>query len=258
MSFLGRNTFKFAGVTFPLPTSTGNPLVLDADPSITFILLFLAAVINKYQGARWLEAATGANLNDAAGNLITQPVVQTVPYSPADYLQDEQFHFPLLSLDRISFTAEEKTREYYQITTKLQLLYMLPPMDPGQMVQINSFRNAVQATILDRLMLGFDPSFMSNVSDGVLYQIAGYEALSVVGGNWIGIQNPNTNTSANLKKINTFFPTLMMELELRERQNPISGQFPPLQFVDGYVSSGDGYAPNNFNLDLFHLNLPQG
>ncbi len=244
MSYLLRNTFKFGNVVYPLATGTGNDLILDADPAITWILKFLETVINKYCGAAWTERVAAANLTNAAGALIASPVVQLVPFHPADYFQDEQFKFPLLSLDRVSGEYKEIANRLFEAQTTMELLFILPPLSPEQMYQIAPFRKMVRDTILDRLMLEFDPSFMNGA---ILYEIAGFDMLNLLSENWLKLENPKTNQ---------VYETYMMRFTLRELKGNVAGAFPNLTAVDGQVDVSDGYQPNNFDLINFKLNLP--
>lgn len=239
MTYQLRNTFRFGAVTYPLPTGTGNDLIQDADPAIAYILLFLQTVINKYCGASWTERVAIAGLTDATGALIASPCMQLVPFHGADYFQDEQFKFPMLSLDRVHGEYKEISRAYFEAQTKMQLLYILPPVTPQQAYQILPFRKMVRDTILDRLMLDFDPSWLDGETP--LYKTAGFDKLELLTEDWLPLNHPKTNQ---------IYETYMMTFTLMERKNDVPGAFPHLDNVDGYVSG------NGVNISDFKLNLP--
>lgn len=238
-----RSTFQVGNVVYPLTITSGQDLIKDADPLIFNLLQFIKSILNTYIGDRFSLAATNANLVDAAGNLITIPIKQLVPYSPVDFLQEVQYKFPLLSAARVNETYKELTREWFDITCELQLLYMLPPLTAAQMYQMDSFRSSVRSVILDRLELGWDENYNSGE---LVFKTAGIEAIKFVKSDYIGILNP--------KGINTFFPSIMMTFEVKERKNYVDGSFPTFNGIDGYTLIADGYAPDNFDIADWQIN----
>ncbi len=242
-----RSVFQVGGVTYPLTTTSGNDLLVDADPLIYNYLQFCKSIIRTYCGARFAQDATKANLIDVNGTLITSPVMQVVPYSPADYLQEVQFKFPLLSLDRISETYADKTAQWYEVSCKMQMLYILPPLTAAQQYQLSYFRKNVRDILLDRIQLGYDPHYNNNE---LVFKTAGIDQISMVKGDYIPIE---TVLKSGVK---TFFPTLMITFDVKERKNQILHSFPDLTGIDGYVQISDGYQPNNYDMIDFALPLP--
>ena len=240
----GRGTFKVGGVVFPLTTTSGNDLIVDGDPLIYNLLQFFKSILVTYLGDRFSAISATANLVDAGGNLITAPVKQLVPYSPADYLEEVQYKFPLLSAARNKETYKEKTREWYDISCELQVLYMLPPLTAAQMYQFDTFRSLVRSVILDRLELGWDPSYKNGE---LIFQTAGIEQISLVKSDYLGLENP--------KNVKTFFPTIMMTFDVKERKNHVLGSFPDLTDISGSVKLSDGYQPSDYDMIDFKLDL---
>lgn len=245
MSFLGNSTFKVGGVVFPLTNSGSNELIVDADPVIYNILQFCKSNLVTYIGDRFLTQATKANLLDAKGNLITSPVQQLVPYSPADYLEEVQYKFPLLSADRRKEKYyKEHTRQWFNVEYELEMLYMLPPMTADKMFHMNAFRALVPRVLQSRMELGHDPNYNN---DELVYQTAGIEQISMQDSQYIGITNP--------KDVKQFFPSIMMTFNVTERKNYVNGSFPDLTGIDGEVDISDGYQPNNYDMIDFKLDL---
>lgn len=243
MPNLGRNTFQVGGVVFPLTTTSGHDLIVDADPLIFNLLQFFKSVITTYMGARFAIDATAADLKDAANVLITSPVKQLVPYSPAEYLQEVQYKFPLLSAARVDETYKETTRIWFTESMKLEVLYMLPPLRPEQAYKLDMYRSLVTKILIDRLELGYDPSYNNGE---LVFQTAGIEEIKFVRSDYIGLEKPATNT---------FFPSVMMTFDVKERKNQVAGSFPDLSNISGEIDISDGYQPNNYDMIDYSLDL---
>lgn len=242
MTALGRGTFQVGNVIFPLTNTSGNDLIKDGDPLIYNLLQFYKSVINTYLGDRWLSAATAAGLTDAKNTLITKPIMQLVPYNPADFLEESQYKFPLLSAARTKETFKEKTRTWYEVSCQLQILYMLPPLTASQMYQLDTFRSLVRSVLLDRLELGYDPHYNNGE---LVFQTAGIEQIALVKSDYIGLENP--------KNIKTFFPSIMLTFDVKERRNQVVNSFPDLTGIDGEVDISDGYQPDDYDMIDFYL-----
>jgi hypothetical protein len=232
-----RSTFKVGGVTFPLVPDGYQDSIIKADPLIYNILQFFKSVIITYTGDFWTHYATKANLTGADGYIISAPIKQLITYSPVDYLQEVQYKFPLLSATRTNETYKEKTREWYELSYQLQMLYMLPPLTAAQMYHMDSFRSLIRSVILDRLELGYDPSYHNGEQ---VFKTAGIDQISFVKSDYLGLDHPI--------KPNTFFPTIMMTFDVKERKNYVEGSFPDLTIINGSTTKSDGYAPNDFDL----------
>jgi len=245
MSFPGNSVFQVGGVVFPLANNVGTDLIVDADPVIYNILQFSKSMITTYIGDRFLTQATKASLLDAKNQLITSPVMQLVPYSPADYLEEVQFRFPLLSADRTKEKYyKEHTRQWFNVTYELQMLYMLPPMRPEQMYQMNAFRTLIPRILQSRMEIGHDINYHN---DELVFKTMGIEEISMQDSQYVGITNP--------KDVKQFFPSIMMTFNVTERKNYVDGSFPDFTGIDGQVDVSDGYQPNNYDMIDFKLDL---
>lgn len=248
MTFPGRSTFQVGGVVFPLTNTSGNDLVVDADPAIYAVLQFYKYCINTYIGARWLTQATKANILDAKDQLITSPVEQLVPYSPADYLLESQFRFPMLSADRLNEKYEKKftdaTRGWYAVSYTLEVMYMLPPLTAEQMYHLGGFRTLIPRILQDRTELGWDPNYQGGVP---IFKNAGLDEIQMIDARYIGMENP--------KNVKTFFPAIIMNFEVKERKNYVNGSDPPFTGVDGTIDISDGYQPDNYDMIDFKIDL---
>lgn len=238
-----RRTFQVGGVVYPLNVGS-NDLIVSGDPVIYNILQFYKSILTTYIGEAFAIQATKANLLDAKDQLITLPVVQLVPYNPANFLEEVQFKFPLLSAHRRYETYKELTREWFEVTSELQMLWMLPPLTAQQMYHLDMFRVNVRSVILDRLELGYDPDY----NDGELvFQTAGIQAIKHVSTQFLDLENP--------KNTKTFFPSILMTFEVKERKNQVPGSFPDLTTIDGSLKISDGYEPNDYNMIDFQLDV---
>jgi hypothetical protein len=237
MTYPGFSAFKVGGVQFPL-TSDGYDLIVQADPAVYHILQFFKYCINNYLADKWLEQVIKINLQDAAGAVIGNPVEQLIPYSPADYLTEVQYRFPFLSADRIRETYIAKTREWYEVIYILEIVYALPPLTAEQMYQMNAFRVLVPRILQDRIEVGWDPGYRSGET---ILKTAGIEEIKMLDSRYFGLENP-----ANVR---TFFPTIIMNFEVKERRNVITEQFPPLTDIGGIIYS-DGYDLIDFHVDI--------
>src|SRR5688500_18615638 len=97
--------FYYDGVTFPLPASIAESLLRDADPAVYYALEYFAQVIATHIGARLIAEATAAGATD-----ITAAVRESMPIDPAQFLAEEHFKFPLLSLHRESSSFKYLTK----------------------------------------------------------------------------------------------------------------------------------------------------
>ena len=238
-----RATFQVGGVVFPLTNPGTQDLPAYADPVIYNLLQFYRSCINTYIGTDFAAQATKVELKSPDGVLITSPVMQVVPYHPADYLQEDQFKFPLLSAGRTKGVFREKTRQWYEKEYDLQILYMLPPLTSAQMFQLD-YRAAVSDIILDRLELGYDPAYKSGQ---LVWKTAGIEEIVLTNETYVGIENP--------KNVKTFFPTLMLDCHVKERKMYVQNSYPPFTGIDGEVDVSDGYQPNNYDLIDFKIDV---
>ena len=240
MADLGRREFKVGGVEYPLAANSDD--LVTTDKAVYNILQFFKSVIITHMGDKFNIQATKANILDARNQLITEPIMQLVPYNPANFLEEVQYKFPLISAFRRDETYREETRVWFEVTYDLDVMYMLPPLTAQQMYHLDMFRSHVRNILLNRLELGYDPDYNNGE---LVFQTAGIQEIKFVKSRYLDLENP--------KNTKTFFPTILMTFQVKERKNEISGSFPELTGIDGEIDISDGYQPNNFNLIEFQI-----
>lgn len=223
---------EFFTFTVPSPLGvTSNELLQDADPVLYYILKFYKAVIILHTQDRWTHEIAQTKPD------LLSPVASTTPFDPMPFLQESQFKFPLLSVFRTKEAYQERTSTQYFSKTNMSVFYIMPPLSPAQMERLNPFRTHVARTIVNRTEQGFDTNYNSGQNVWKASGLAKVRVLSTSYG------NIPTET-------NSFFPTVVLDLEVEEqvKQNP--NNFQLFNGMDGYVSASDNaiYNPLDFEV----------
>lgn len=154
--------FTHGAAEFPLAlgTTTGNSLLRDADPFVYYALEYFASVLNTHMSARLLQEATAVGMTR-----ITSAVAETLPYHPGEYLTQAHVKFPLLALYRKEGKFEyQGTRK--RSVDQLELVYVLPPLTPGEHERLFPILKAVASIVDNRAEQGFDPSYTPSAPTG--------------------------------------------------------------------------------------------
>lgn len=215
---------------FPLALAadTGQSLLQDADPALYHAVRFLRAMLDAHMGDRWTEAATAAGLSAAQ---YASPVATAVPYDPADYMTREQFKFPLLAVYRTEDKLPWRSVQWGQADSTWQVLWCMPPLNAGQMERLAPFRRAVAAVLRDRIAMGLDPSYTppgAEEGDSV-WEAAGICDLD------LGTARYGNMAGAG----ELFFPSVLLDITLREREMPVDGAYEEISGVDLEVNAAD-------------------
>lgn len=96
--------FSHGSVSFPLPVSTTNGLLRDADPALYYALEFFASAINAHLTTRLAAEASAIGYSS-----ITAAVKTSLPYHPGPFLTESQTAFPILALYRKTERHTERT-----------------------------------------------------------------------------------------------------------------------------------------------------
>lgn len=231
--------FKVGGASSPLTASTSNSLLKDADPVIYYMLQFYAGVLSLHMGARWNAEVAAAGRTDLANHT----VIHKLPYDPIPYLQENQYKFPLLACYRKSESYAELTSTWYNITSKLNIMWIMPPMSAGQMERLAPFRAHVARTIVDRTEQGLDTNYNSGQN---VWAASGLSKIRIVNCSYGNIP---TDT-------NSYYPTILLECEMIERRMPATepgSNFELLTGWDGYVIASTDVEvddPDDFEVDV--------
>lgn len=203
-------TFKHGGVTFPL--GAGSDLLKDADPALYGLLDFFVAMLDRHIGTRFASVAVAAALKDQAGNVVASPVAGTLPYEPAPFLTGYQLQFPVLAAYRTEddLSLEKTVQLSTRSTSRMQVDYILPPMDAAQAEAMWPFLKAVVSVLHNRLEQGFDPSYTppfdgASAGDSI-WQYTGIEETKMLRARY-GAYQPTDGL---------FFPSVSIELAITE------------------------------------------
>lgn len=209
-------TFQTANAVFPLTNTSGNTLLQDADPALYHALAFWSAMIQQHVGTRLVAAMTAAGVSTAGGS-ITSAVMAQYPYDVTDYMVESQVVFPCLAAFRRSTSTRKLAADYEDDTTKLSLMYVLPPLTAAQAEQVFPILGAVYKVLRNRTTAGWDPSYTppggASVTPGPWS--AAYANIEEIG-----------ITSAEFGKLpgegNLIFPTLLCDAYVIERDNYVA------------------------------------
>jgi hypothetical protein len=221
------STFQVGNVVFPLPSSTANSLLQDADPVIYQALAFYQAILSIHLGARWNAEVTAAGLSKYSGKISTL----IVPFDPLPFLTQAGFDPPVLALYPTSEESTERTRAWYQGGRALTLAWVLPPFTVENRNRLAPFLGAAVKVLRDRTILGYDPGYQS----GALFaQLAGLEQFDLGRATYGGIAGLQTNM---------VFPTVTLELVAYERRMVTPG-LATLAGTDGTITVADDDNPS--------------
>jgi hypothetical protein len=202
-------SFVQGGSTYPLTTSTTNSLLLDADPSLYYVLDYFQSVLNTYLAPRFAAELARA----PALTLITQLVQAVAPYDVSPYLTQMQQSFPLLSVYRNTSKFVWRAQSWMRDDSTWTVEYILPPLSPAQVERLRPILRSIEAVLLDRIENTFDPAYRSGVSP---WALAGLEE--------IVLQEAQHGFYAG--DGNLVFPSWKATLLVKERQMPpVAGAF---------------------------------
>lgn len=216
--------FKHGSVTFPLATGTGNTLLKDADPALFYLLEFYAAVLATHVEDKLLEYATAC---DAP---ITEAVAETLPLNPEPYLTEEHINFPLLAVYR------KASKPIYIGSAKhsldeFDIVYVLPPLEPGQAEQILPILKSVVSVLDNRTEQGMDPTHTptgGSAGDHV-WQTAGVAEAEIKEIRYGGYAPTE----------DLFFPSVILQLELKEKSDVLVNEFDEWTRFDANIDIED-------------------
>jgi IPT/TIG domain len=216
--------FQVGASTQPLPTSSENSLLRDADPALFYFLDFLTYVINTYPGPRLIEALTSAGIRMPGGNVVPpSAVAQAYPYEPLPQQLENQFQFPLLCVYRKEVDTEWHSIGYEHDITNLGVLYVLPPMDAAGTEQIIPIFKTVASALRRKTTDAWDPGYAppgGNLGDQ--FSSALYANVEEIGFGEYGARGSRTKTRMGVHGFlesagNLYFPCLRLNAYVVER-----------------------------------------
>lgn len=166
------DSWRHGGVTYPLTASTDNSLLQDADPALYYAIDLFRTVLEKYVAPRLLAQAALEDLR------FPTAVARTLHYDPTPYLlADEIDVFPLFCLYRVEENWDQHTVSFDKATSTWEWVYLLPPLTPRQIEQLQPILRTVGVVISTFAMQSFDPSFNAGATlrdvSGVQRMMAG-------------------------------------------------------------------------------------
>lgn len=132
--------FSHGGVQYPLPASTANSLLQDADPSLFAMLAHVADALEYYVGPRLLAQAALEGIN------FPSAVVQRLHVEPSPVLAD-QMKFPTLAMYRKRDVFTRKTVLNDTDASEWEVAFVLPPMSPRNRQQLEPVLRSVSVVI---------------------------------------------------------------------------------------------------------------
>lgn len=227
---------NFAGglAQYPLPASTANSLLQDADPAVFFALDYFAWAINAYAGVRLNAEAT------AIGGLVIPNAAPTgFPYDPIPFLVELQqaSKLPLLGIFRRAGELEARTVAVQHDVATLVATFVLPPLTASQAERLVPALKAIKDILHFRGEQGSDPAYTppGGTPGGLVWKAAGIEYLRFLRytyGRWEASQT-------------TFFPAVTVEFQMAELLSQAFST--PLAAIDVEVDleASDGTAVAN-------------
>ena len=218
--------WRYGQVSFPLPSSTANSLLQDADPAIYWTLQYFQSVITSYTETRLLAQCA---LSPAIA--IPKAVMYAVPYDPAPYLTELQAKFPLLAVYRVSDKFEDKTIAWIHRMSTWRVQYILPPLNAGQMERVGAPHLAAVGMVLhNRIEEIQDANFQS---DTLVWQNAGIESI------WLGQGTFGRYEGGQ----GLTFPSWSCTIDVKERLSYQAGQLQSFGGVDVTVDQASPAGP---------------
>ncbi len=190
--------FKYGGASYPLPTSTVDPLLKNADPSLYYVLDYFRSVLTKYMGDR-LIAET---LLPPAITAIQSPIQAVLPYDPTPFMQEQQMKFPLLAVYRKKDKFNWHTIAYHDDVSEWCVDYILPPLTSGQMERVAPILRTIGAILQNRIENMYDPFYQSGL---LVWEAAGLEEIKLEEASY-----------GNFPAGNLFFPAWRGKLMVKE------------------------------------------
>lgn len=212
------DSFRHGGVTYPLPASTANPLLNDADPALHHALEFLAAALNIYVGARLSAQAA------LEGLVISNAVAQKLHTEPAPFLLADKFTFPALAIYRKGETYPEKLVAWARDVAEWELAYILPPLTPRQIDKLGPILRSVAQALRYAIDQGFHPAYNGGQ---LVWAAAGIESIALTSIRYGGYEP--------ISEISSYYRAIVGTLQVVERQSPFAGDFEGLAGVDAAV-----------------------
>ena len=213
MTLGGWAEFGHGGATFPLTESTTNSLLIDADPALAAMLLFLPAVLQLQLGGRLREQALLDGIH------ITSAVLTTSNVEPVPALYADRTRFPFFALYRKSEAQAGHTLTWDKSVGEWEFAYVLPALMPEPQNRLAPILHAVARVIGKAVRMGWHPGYLSGANvlkdAGIMSARLGpvrherYERMTgAAGGN--GEQ---------------FFRAVVGTIEVVERDVPVGGAF---------------------------------
>lgn len=203
--------FIYGGSSYPLDVGSNSTLLPVCDPALAKILSFLRFVIGKYANAA-VTAALSVPSTDRSTVNIQSAIEQTVPIDPDTIARSEQFQFPLFAGWSKSTRYGDKTLNWTMDTRTIGLAYILPPFTSHQSILWTPLLNSVSQICNAAIKAGHDVDY--NDDERIFFdnRITAARLVSADFGHYdfAGKQTP------------PYFPAWVAELEIVEKQQPLS------------------------------------
>lgn len=203
--------FQSGAVNYPLSSAAIRDNVKVVAPFVYHALGYFDYVLKKYMGTRFLASVAAAGLTDSVPAVVSQTLACV---DPGTILQTPgvQLQFPLLALHKKRSVTEDKTLGYRHKTGAYELVYVLPPMTPAQMVYMSPLLEAIEDVLDNRIEVGHDPGWRPDAIDADTdasvwgSTVANMESVEMKGASYGGY--PGTG--------DLFFPAIIFDIEAKQ------------------------------------------
>ncbi len=202
------DAFQHGGVVYPLPSSTANTLLKDADPALNAALDYLAFMLHYHIGARLQSQAA------LEGLTITNAVRQKLHAEPAPFLYADQLTFPTLAIYRKQEEFAEKSISYEHDTAEWEFAYLLPPLTPRQIEKLSPILRSAGQALRHAVHQGWHSAY--NAGEKV-WTTAGISSIHVMGLKYGGYEP--------IQDIPTYYRAIVGTIRVIERTMPHAAGF---------------------------------
>lgn len=206
------SSFTYGSTLFPLVGPSAS-LLKDADPALFYLLEFYRSILETHLGSRLLAESALAGVTS-----ISSAVAEVLPLDPAPFLVQNHLKFPLLAAYRTKSKFEWEGTYKFSVDD-VEVVYVLPPLEPGQAERLMPILRAAARIIDSRTEQGRDPAYTPSggAAGDSFWQPAGLASA--------GVREVSYGAFEPADRL--FFPAVRLVVEMRERS-----EFPLSAFED--------------------------
>lgn len=209
--------FNIGGTTYPL-TADGYNLLREVDKPIAACINFIQTVLSHHLQAKFSEVLSVAGFS-IPSNPDGYIVAQAIPYDPASWMEENQFRFPLVAVERVSETYHWHTLQQRTAKAIWRITFVMPAMNASTMKYLQAVPRAVSVVLRRALEDGSDASYVDQdgytINWGEGCGIDGFSPLKSGFTMWKLKADGSANGTGGPSGL--LFPVWEMEAEVSER-----------------------------------------